>query len=407
MANKYEPEFRERALRMLTEALPEHTSLNAASNQVGKLLGVSPDTLRIWHRQTLIDTGQKPGVTTDMNEENRRLRREVAELKKANEVLRAASIFFAKGTRPPTNEMIQFIDTYRDRFGVEFLCRVLGSAIRGFLTSRGYRAAKHRLPSVRKLRDEILVTEIRQLHKQHYSVYGRRKMHALLTRAGWVIGRDQTERLMKIAGVRGVRRSKRAFTTTSDVRDQLPGDLVERQFVADGPMKLLVCDITYVATWAGFAYTAFIIDVFDRKIVGWNVASTLKAEILPLQALEMAAWQSGGTLDGAVHHSDHGSNYMSMVYSNRVRELGAIPSTGTVGDSYDNALAESVNALYKAELIRRRGPWKTVEEVELATLEYVWWWNNERLHGELGRRTPVEVETAYYAEAQSLVTTVE
>lgn len=300
--------------------------------------------------------------------------------------------------------MIRFIDEYRDRFGVEFLCRVLGAAIRGFLTSRGYRAAKRRLLSARHLRDEVLVAEIQRLHHQHYSVYGRRKMHALLTRTGWVIGRDQTERLMKIAGVRGVQRSRKGFTTKSDPRDRLPGDLVERQFVADRPMKLLVCDITYVATWSGFAYTAFITDVFDRKIVGWSVASTLKAEILPLQALEMAAWQSGGTLDGAIHHSDHGSNYMAMVYTSRVAELGAAPSTGTVGDSYDNALAESVNALYKAELIRMRGPWKTVEKVELATLEYVWWWNNERLHGELDMRTPVEVERAYYAQTASHLT---
>ena len=147
---------------------------------------------------------------------------------------------------------------------------------------------------------------------------------------------------------------------------------------------------------------SFVTDVFSRKIVGWNVASTLKADVLPLQALEMAAWQSGGRLDGLIHHSDHGSNYMSLVYTNRVAELGAIPSTGTVGDSYDNSMAEAVNALYKAELIRARGPWKTVEQVELATLEYVWWWNNARLHGELDLRTPVEVEAAYYADAERL-----
>ena len=241
-----------------------------------------------------------------------------------------------------------------------------------------------------------------RLHAENYGVYGRRKMHALLQRQGWQIGRDQTERLMKLAGVRGVSRSKRVFTTKSDPADRLPGDLVKRQFTAAGPKKLWVCDITYVATWSGFAYVSFVTDVFSRKIVGWNVASTLKADVLPLQALEMAAWQSGGRLDGLIHHSDHGSNYMSLVYTNRVAELGAIPSTGTVGDSYDNSMAEAVNALYKAELIRSRGPWKTVEQVELATLEYVWWWNNARLHGELDLRTPVEVEAAYYADAERL-----
>lgn len=207
---------------------------------------------------------------------------------------------------------------------------------------------------------------------------------------------------MKIAGVRGVQRSKRAFTTKSDPADRLPGDLVNRNFTAAAPKRLWVVDITYVATWSGFAYVSFVTDVYSRRIVGWNVASTLKAEVLPLQALEMAAWQAGGDLEGLVHHSDHGSNYMSMVYTNRVAELGAIPSTGTVGDSYDNSMAEAVNALYKAELIRQQGPWKTVEQVELATLEYVWWWNNERLHGELDMRTPAEVEAAYYAVTEPL-----
>ena len=298
--------------------------------------------------------------------------------------------------------MIRFIDTYRDRFGVEFLCRTLRAAVRGFITSRGYRAAKARTPSARQLRDELFIPEIRLLHQQNYSVYGVRKMHAKLQREGWMIGRDQTARLMKLAGVRGVRRSKKVYTTKSDPKDVLPGDKVERHFTAAGPKQLLVCDITYVATWSGFAYVSFVTDVYSRRIVGWNVASTLKAEVLPMQALEMAAWQLGGDLHGAIHHSDHGSNYMATVYTSRVEELGAIPSTGTVGDSYDNALAEAVNGLYKTELIRMQGPWKTAEEVELATLEYVWWWNHERLHGELGMRTPYEVEAAYYAGAESL-----
>jgi transposase InsO family protein len=159
--------------------------------------------------------------------------------------------------------------------------------------------------------------------------------------------------------------------------------------------------VTYVATWSGFAYVAFVTDVYSRRIVGWNVASTLRSEILPLQALDMAAWDAGGDLTGLTHHSDHGSNYMAMVYTDRVVELGAIPSTGTVGDSYDNAMAEAINNLYKTELIRQRGPWRTVEQVELATLELVWWWNNSRLHSELDMRTPAEVEHAYYADQES------
>nr|WP_272898158.1 IS3 family transposase [Agromyces seonyuensis] len=216
-----------------------------------------------------------------------------------------------------------------------------------------------------------MVPEVARLHAENYGVYGRRKMHALMRRQGWDIGRDQTERLMRLAGVRGVKKSKRVFTTKSDPAAALPKDLVQRRFTADG------------------------------RIVGWNVAATLKAEILHMQALDMAARDAGGDLSGLTHHSDHGSNYMATVYTDRILELGAVPSTGTVGDSYDNAMAEAVNNLDKTELIRQRGPWRTVEQVELATLEYVWWWNHQRLHGELDMRTPIEVETAHHADLES------
>lgn len=297
--------------------------------------------------------------------------------------------------------MIRFIDEHRDQFGAWFLCRVLKDAVPGLLTSRGYRAAKTRVPSARQLKDELLVPEIQRLHDENYGVYGVRKMHALLRREGWDVGRDQTARLMTLAGVRGVARSKKVFTTKPNPAQAKPKDLVKRDFTALAPNRLWVADITYVATWAGFAYVAFVVDVFSRMIVGWNVAATLKADVLPLQALNMAAFNATGSLDELVHHADHGSNYLAIVYTDRITELGATPSTGTVGDSFDNALAEAVNGLYKTELIRRRGPWRTVEQVELATLEYVWWWNNARLHGELGYRTPVEVEAAYYAGLES------
>ena len=301
--------------------------------------------------------------------------------------------------------MIRFIDMHRDQFGVELICRVLKDAVRGFLTSRGYRAAKARPASARQLKDELLVPEVVRLHAENYGVYGVRKMHALMRRQGWDLGRDQTARLMKVGGVRGVKRSKKVFTTKSDPAAVKPADLVQRRFHAPAPRRLWVADITYVATWSGFAYVAFVTDVYSRRIVGWNVAATLKADILPLQALDMAAWDAKreGAVDltGLVHHADHGSNYLSIVYTDRIGELGAKPSTGTVGDSFDNALAEAVNGLYKTELIRRRRPWRTIEQVELATLEYVWWWNNQRLHGELDMRTPLEVEAAYYAAQKS------
>ncbi|HHX46161.1 MAG TPA: IS3 family transposase [Brevibacterium sp.] len=401
MNRKYSPEMRERALRMLAETRPSHPTMMSAVRHVAGLLGMSPETLRLWQRRYEIDAGVKPGLTTDAAAEIKRLQKENAELRKANEILKAASVFFAKGARPPLTEMIRFIDEYRDRFGVELICRVLRPAVQGFLTSRGHRAAAGRAPSARRLRDNLLVPEIARLHAENYGVYGRRKMHALMRRQGWEIGRDQTERLMRLAGVRGVRKSKRVFTTKTDRTQSLPQDLVNRRFTADGPRRLWVCDVTYVATWSGFAYVAFVTDVYSRRIVGWNVAATLKAEILPLQALDMAAWDAGGDLTGLTHHSDHGSNYMAMVYTDRVVELGAVPSTGTIGDSFDTVMAEAVNNLYKTELIRQRGPWRTVEQVELATLEWVWWWNNSRLHGELDMRTPLEVETAYYADLES------
>ena len=185
--------------------------------------------------------------------------------------------------------MIRFIDEHKDHFGVEPICRVLRPAVQGFLTSRGYRAAKSRTSSARALRDDLLVPEVARLHAENYGVDGRRKMHALMRRQGWDVGRDQTERLMRLAGVRGVKKSKRVFPTKSDPAAALPKDLVKRLFRAEAPRRLWVVDITYVATWSGFAYVAFVTDVFSRRIVGWNVASTLKAEILPLQALDMAA----------------------------------------------------------------------------------------------------------------------
>lgn len=234
--------------------------------------------------------------------------------------------------------MIRYIDEHKDHFGVEAICQVLRPAVSGFITSRGYRAAKTRPVSARRLRDDLLVPEAAGLHAENYGVYGRRKMHALLRRQSWDAGRDQTERLMHLAGVRGVRRAKSVFTTHPDPAAEKPQDLVQRHFHAPGPRQLWVADLTYVATWSGVAsvaYVAFVTDVYSRRIVGWNVASTLKSDILPLRALDMAAWAASGNLDGLIHHADHGSNYLAVVYTDRIAELGATPSTGTVEDSYD------------------------------------------------------------------------
>lgn len=265
--------------------------------------------------------------------------------------------------------------------------------VEGFLSSRGYYAAKKRKPSNRQLRDEILIEEIKKIHAENYGVYGVRKMHRAMRRAGWDIGRDQTARLMRLAGVEGVRRGRTPITTRPAVNDSRP-DLVQRDFTASRPNQLWVGDITYVRTTYGFVYTAFVIDVYTRKIVGWAVGSTLKTEDLPLQALEQAIALAKDSLEGLVHHSDHGSQYMSIVYNNKLADHGIIPSTGTVGDSYDNALAETTGGLYKNELIYSRR-WESVWDVEYATLNWVYWYNTQRLHEALNYHTSEETITMY------------
>ena len=304
--------------------------------------------------------------------------------------------------------MIRFIDEHRDRFGVEPICRALRATDCGFITSRGYRAAKARPRCARAIRDDVLVEEVKRLHAQNYGVYGHRKMWHAMRREGWMIGRDQTARLMRTAGLHGVRRGRRPFTTVpSKLPDHRP-DLVERDFHALAPNMLWVADITYVRTVSGFAYTAFITDACTRKIVGWSVASSLSTQALPMIALQQAiattpAARQGGRL---VHHSDRGVQYVSLAYTDTLAEHGVAPSVGTVGDSYDNALAETVNGLYKAELIYSRPTWPSTSAVELATLEWVSWWNHQRLHEALGYQTPVEVEAAYdQSQTRALVTT--
>jgi putative transposase len=228
--------------------------------------------------------------------------------------------------------MIAFIDTYRDQFGVEFICRILRAAIPGFLTSRGYRAARTRSACDREIRDEQLIADMRTVHRDNFSVYGVKKMHAAMTRRGWQVGREQTRRLMRKAGLRGVQRGKPVFTTITDPADQRPADLVNRQFKASAPNRLWVADITFVRTWQGFCYTAFVTDVCTRKIVGWAVSVTMRTEDLPLQAFNHAVWQSDSDLSELVHHSDRGSQYLSLAYTDRLAELGIAPSVGSRGD---------------------------------------------------------------------------
>ena len=288
--------------------------------------------------------------------------------------------------------MSAFIDTHRDRFGVEPTCRVLQVA------PSSYYAARLRPPSARARRDAQLKVEIQRVFDDNYQVYGAEKLWRQLGREGVQVGRDRVARLMRELGIRGVVRGAKRGTTTPAATGEHAADLVNRDFSAPAPNRLWVADLTYVATWAGFAYTAFIIDAYSRAIVGWQVASHLRAE-LALDALEMALWarQDAG-LDGLVHHSDRGVQYLAIRYTQRLAEAGAVTSVGSRGDSYDNALAEAVNALYKAELIGPRGSWRTTEQVELATLAWVRWWNQRRLHGALDHVPPAEHEAIYYRQ---------
>jgi putative transposase len=255
-----------------------------------------------------------------------------------------------------------------------------------------YYAAKNRPPSPRAIRDADRVPQLVALWEDNYRVYGARKLHKAARRAGLDVGRDQVARLMRVAGIEGARRTRRVRTTRPDPATARHPDLVERAFRAESPNRLWVTDLTYVATWAGVAYVCFIVDAYSRMIVGWRVASHMRTTMV-LDALEMARWSRGTRLEGLRCHSDAGSQFTSLRYGERLAEIGAVPSIGSVGDSFDNALAETVNGYYKAELIRgptRVGPWKTVEDVELATLGWVHWHNTARLHGYLGDVPPTE-----------------
>jgi putative transposase len=277
--------------------------------------------------------------------------------------------------------------------GVELICRVLQVA------PSSYYAARTRPPSTRARRDAELTPKLIRLWEDNYRVYGARKLHKAARRAGLDVGRDRVARLMRAAGIEGARRTKRVRTTRGDPATARHPDLVERAFRAEAPNHLWVTDLTYVATWEGVAYVCFIVDAYSRMIVGWRVASHMRTTMV-LDALEMARWSRGNRLEGLRCHSDAGSQFTSLRYGERLAEIGAVPSIGSVGDSFDNALAETVNGYYKAELIRgpaRSGPWKTVEDVELATLGWVHWHNTARLHSYLGDVPPAEYEQAFYA----------
>ncbi len=404
MPQKYSETFRARAVRMVLDRL-EHDdapSRYVVIKETAPRLNIAVETLRRWVEQAEINAGKSPGVSSDAQAEIRRLKRENSPTEAGQRDSEVGLSFFRRRARPPHDEMIAFIDLYRDQFGVEPICRTLGATECGFITSRGYLAAKTRPASDRAIRDAQLIEVIARIHQDNYSVYGARKIWHAMAREGWQIGRDQCARLMRAAGLVGVVRGRCPRTTVSSKAADARPDLVNRCFTATGPNRLWVADITYVRTTSGFCYTAFITDVFSRRIVGWATRATMRTEALPLEALEHAlSTAKDRALDQLVHHSDRGSQYVSIRYTEHLAEAGVQASVGSVGDSYDNAMAETVNGLYKAELIYARPAWPSVTEVEFATMNWVHWWNHDRIHESLNYRTPVEIENAYHQTHES------
>ncbi len=302
--------------------------------------------------------------------------------------------------------MKTFIDQHRHNYGVEPICKVLQIAPSGYRRH----AAQQRNPALRcarAQRDDTLVPQIQRVWQTNMQVYGADKVWHQLNREGIAVARCTVERLMRRSGLQGVRRGKVVRTTISDAKAPCPLDRVNRQFKANRPNQLWVSDFTYVSTWQGWLYVAFVIDVFARRIVGWRVSSSMRTDFV-LDALEQALYaRQPEREDALIHHSDRGSQYVSICYSERLAEAGIEPSVGSKGDSYDNALAETINGLYKAELIHRRAPWKTKEAVELATLEWVSWFNHHRLLEPIGYIPPAEAEENFHRQLASQAATAE
>lgn len=295
--------------------------------------------------------------------------------------------------------MIAFIDAHRDAYGVEPICAQLPIAPSQYYEAKAREVDPDRRPP-RLQRDEALLLQIQCVHEENFGVYGARKVWRQLGREDIPVARCTVERLMRRLSLQGVVRGRRCRTTIPDESAARPLDHVKRQFAATRPNQLWVADFTYVATWSGFVYVAFVIDVFARRIIGWRVSRSMHAELV-LDALEQAIWARSG-IEGVVHHSDRGSQYLSIRYSERLAEAGAQPSVGSVGDSYDNALAETIIGLFKTEVIHHRGPWKNLEAVEYATLEWVDWFNHRRLLEPIGDIPPAELETTYHQSTSQL-----
>ncbi|EJG7684249.1 IS3 family transposase [Escherichia coli] len=390
---RFSPEVRQRAIRMVLESQDEYDSQWAAICSIAPKIGCTPETLRVWVRQHERDTGGGDGgLTTAERQRLKELERENRELRRSNDILRQASAYFGEGgVRPPLEKIMPLLDKLREQYGVGPVCSELHIAPSTYYHCQQQRHHPDKR-SARAQRDDWLKKEILRVYDGNHQVYGVRKVWRQLLREGIRVARCTVARLMAVMGLAGVLRGKKVRTTVSR-KAVAAGDRVNRQFVAERPDQLWVADFTYVSTWQGVVYVAFIIDVFAGYIVGWRVSSSMETTFV-LDALEQALWARRPS--GTVHHSDKGSQYVSLAYTQRLKEAGLLASTGSTGDSYDNAMAESINGLYKAEVIHRKS-WKNRAEVELATLTWVDWYNNRRLLERLGHTPPAEAEKAYYA----------
>ncbi|POL91679.1 IS3 family transposase [Escherichia coli] len=389
----FSPEVRQRAVRMVLESQGEYDSQWAAICSIAPKTGCTPETLRVWVRQYERDTGGGDGgLTTAERQRLKELERENRELHRSNNILRQASAYFAKAEFDRLwKKLMPLLDKLREQYGVGPVCSELHIAPSTYYHCQQQRHHPDKR-CTRAQRDDWLKREIQRVYDKNHQVYGVRKVWRQLLREGIRVARCTVARLMAVMGLAGVLRGKKVRTTVSR-KTVATGDRVNRQFVAERPDQLWVADFTYVSTWQGFVYVAFIIDVFAGYIVGWRVSSSMETTFV-LDALEQALWARRPS--GTIHHSDKGSQYVSLAYTERLKEAGLLASTGSTGDSYDNAMAESINGLYKAEVIHRKS-WKNRAEVELATLTWVDWYNNRRLLGRLGHTPPAEAEKAYYA----------
>ncbi|EJU5598217.1 IS3 family transposase [Escherichia coli] len=390
---RFSPEVRQRAIGMVLESQDEYDSQWAAICSIAPKIGCTPETLRVWVRQHERDTGGGDGGLTSAERQRlKELERENRELRRSNDILRQASAYFGEGgVRPPLEKMMPLLDKLREQYGVGPVCSELHIAPSTYYHCQQQRHHPDKR-SARAQHDDWLKREIQRVYDENHQVYGVRKVWRQLLREGIRVARCTVARLMAVMGLAGVLRGKKVRTTVSR-KTVATGDRVNRQFVAERPDQLWVADFTYVSTWQGFVYVAFIIDVFAGYIVGGRVSSSMETTFV-LDALEQALWARRPS--GTIHYSDKGSQYVSLAYTERLKEAGLLASTGSTGDSYDNAMAESINGLYKAEVIHRKS-WKNRAEVELATLTWVDWYNNRRLLGRLGHTPPAEAEKAYYA----------